>query len=81
MRQLPFGTAQAEVLLKLASRPRADWSHPDGAVLYESRAMTDAVCQSLARHGLVDERRDDGHSVYTVNKAGHRKARELRGGL
>lgn len=82
-RQLPFGTAQAEVLLKLTELCYTEpgWSLPDGAALYESRALTDALCRSLARHGLVDERLDDGHPVYTVNKAGQRKAAELRGRL
>lgn len=80
-RKLPFGTAQAEVLLKLTSEhwQEPTWSLPNGTALYESRALTDAVCRSLARHGLLDERTDGTHSVYAVNNAGYTRADQLRG--
>lgn len=81
MAKLPFGTAQADVLLKLTSPRREEqtWSIRTGIALYESRALTDAVCQSLVRHGFLDEELRDSIPAYTVTAAGQRKAHELRG--
>jgi hypothetical protein len=81
-RQLPFGTAHAEVLLKLTAAKRKEpvWRLKDGDALYdENRALTDAVCQGLVRHGFLDEKLEDNSPVYTVTKAGKEKASELRG--
>lgn len=79
MRRLPFGTAQAEVLLKLTS-PKwgPSWSKQDGFALYESRALTDAICQALVRHGFLDETPIGTGVTYLVTDAGKRKAHELR---
>lgn len=83
MRQLPFGTAQRDVLLKLTSpwRSAPSWSLKDGTALYESRALTDAICQGLVRHGYLNESPAGSTVIYTVTEDGHRRADELRGGL
>lgn len=79
MRQLPFGTAQKAVLLKLtAPGMGGSWDQQGGGVLYESRAMTDAVCLSLVRLGYLDEKLKSNSARYTVNEAGHAQARKLR---
>lgn len=80
MRKLPFSTAQADVLLRLTTHRRANraWSLKDGTALYESRALTNTLCQSLVQHGFLDEKLKDNTPVYTVNAAGWRKADELR---
>lgn len=80
MKRPAFGTAHADVLLKLTSPHRAQptWSLQDGTSLYESRAFTDILCQGLVRHGYLDEEFDGKHSTYTVNLEGRYKAAELR---
>lgn len=79
MRQLPFGTAEAEVLLKLTS-PKwgPSWSKQDGYALYESRALTEAICQGLVRHGFLDEALVGTGVTYLVTDDGMRKAHGLR---
>jgi len=79
-RRPPFGTAHREVLLNLTSSRRSQptWSLADGTALYESRALTDMLCQGLVRQGLLDEEYDGRYSRYTVNQAGHAKAKQLR---
>ena len=76
-----FGTGHAQVLRKLASRVPSTWSSKDGIALYETRALTDILCQGLVTHGLLDEQFDGVHSVYTVNANGQLKAAELKGNL
>lgn len=80
MPQRPFGTAEREVLLKLTSPRWCDgtWTRTTGHSLYESRALTDAVCQGLVRHGYLDETLNNGISVYTVTEAGKAKAWDIR---
>lgn len=81
MRRIPFGTAQTEVLLRITNPKWCDgaWAERGSPVLYENRAMTQAVCQSLAAHGLLDERIDGTSCIYTVNPLGQNKANQLRG--
>lgn len=83
MRKPPFGTAQAEVLLKLTSPTRKEpiWYLKDSGVLYESRAMTHAICVGLLLHGFLDEKPDGNSFVYSVTDAGFEKADRLRGDI
>lgn len=76
MRQLPFGTAEREVLLKFTAPQWTDgtWSRTTGRSLYENRALTDAICQGLVRHGYLAETVKDGVSHYTLTTAGQQQA-------
>lgn len=81
MRTTPrLASSAAEVLLRLTSPKRDDdsWNAKDGVCLYESRALTEMVCQRLVRHGYLDEAHTDDGTVYTVNQLGRHKADELR---
>jgi hypothetical protein len=84
MRQPPFGTAMAEVLLKLTNPTYSDgvWVSNGDRALFENRAMTYAVCQRLARGGYLDETINETGtaSTYRVNSQGQLKAEELRYG-
>jgi hypothetical protein len=78
-----FGTAHGEVLLKLTAptRESATWNRSNGA-LYENRALTEILCEGLARIGFLDEHPGEkGVVTYAVNKAGLHKAWELRSQL
>jgi len=78
-RRLPFGTAETEVLLKLTSATWGpDWNNQDGRALYESRAMTDAVCQRLVQHGYLEETPVGLKVTYLVTVEGKRKAQQIR---
>jgi hypothetical protein len=82
VRQPPIGTAGTQVLLKLAALPRDTcWSREDGTALYESRALTDAVCQRLVQSGYLTETLKGTLSVYSINKAGRQKALEITMGV
>jgi hypothetical protein len=79
MRTPPFGTAHAEVLLRITSGDYGEsWSLLDGTALYESRAHTDTLCQGLVRQGFLHETLQGTTPLYTVTTAGRRKAKELR---
>lgn len=80
-RQLPFGSAQQQVLLKLTDPRWSDgmWTEAHGTTLFENKALTKAVCQQLAAHGFVDEKVDGRFCVYTVNNSGRTRADQLRG--
>lgn len=82
MRELPFGTAEREVLLKLTSPHYSNgtWTLRNGISLYESRAWTERICQNLVRHGLLSENHKNGTCVYTINQAGRARARAIRAG-
>lgn len=79
MRRPPFGTAHAEVLVKLARRGKS-WSPQNGAALYENRLLTNAICQGLVLQGLLSEEFDGITPTYTVTREGHNKAKQLRNG-
>lgn len=79
----PFGTAHAEVLVRMASPQGANgrWSLKDGTALYENRALTDVLCQGLTQQGYLEADLDGQCYSYRLSKAGQRKAEELRRGL
>lgn len=81
MRTPPFSTAQRDVLLKLTHYQDGTWSKKEGTAIYESRALTDALCQALVLQGYLDEELDGTISIYTVNASGRAKAEELRAWL
>jgi hypothetical protein len=76
MRQPSFGTADEEVLLKLA--PLGSWNRRTGRPLYDCPAMTEAVCQKLVRHGFLREKPVGLTVTYTVTAAGENKAAAIR---
>lgn len=86
MRPLPrrmpkLGSAEKVVLLELTQLQSGKWSRNDGTSLYESRGLTEPVCQRLAVRGLVDERFEGSHTEYIVNEAGKETAEQLRSEL
>jgi hypothetical protein len=74
-----LGTAEKEVLLKLTTAgDPGTWSRDDGSALYESRALTELLCQRLAVRGYLEETHDGACTRYSVSSAGVSKAEQLR---
>jgi DNA-binding PadR family transcriptional regulator len=46
----------------------------DGWVVYGGGVMTN-VCRRLAKRGWLDERQEEGRTVFTINKIGRAKFR------
>lgn len=69
-----------DVLLRMTDPlgPTPAWSRRDGRALYESRALTELICQKLALREYLDETLKDGRSVFRVNEKGHKAAGKLR---
>jgi hypothetical protein len=60
--------------------PVLSWSYKGGRTLYESRALTEMLCQRLVVRGWLDEvHEDDGCIRYRVNGVGLEEAAKLRG--
>lgn len=75
-----LGSAEQEVLLRLtADGDSGTWSLADGSKLYESRALTQMLCERLAVRGYLDEKRLSAHTKYTVNAEGRKQAAIIRG--
>ena len=81
MSRLPKpGTAEKAVILKMTSpdRPVPSWSYKGGHTLYESRALTELLCQRLVIRGWLDEIHEADCVRYRVNGVGLEEAAKLR---
>lgn len=72
-----MGSAEKVVLLKLTENGPGTWSCRDSRALYESRALTEMVCQRLVSRGYLDEVRDNGKVTYRLNQIGANAAHDL----
>lgn len=79
--QMPrLGSAEKVVLCALANsgEKQPSWSWKGGKSLYETRALTEMVCQRLVSRGYLDETYDDNGSVtYRLNQIGANEAHNL----
>lgn len=73
-----LASSDKAVLRKFAERGKPfTWSRVDGITLYETRALTEMVCQSLVSKGHMDEVHREGDVVYQLNRKGTDVALQL----